>query len=230
VITNRIATVPNAISALRLAMVPVFIYLVIQHRDVWAITLMALSGVTDWLDGFAARRLRQYSRLGQLLDPAADRLFILSTVFLLGWRTIIPWWLVASLAAREAIMGITLLVLKFKGINPPAVVFVGKAATFALMYAFPLLLLAEQASWVKDAAWVLGWAFAIWGLLLYWFACGVYLVESYRALVLVRGPQRRATGKPKLVSVPAPVADAVTPTPVPDAAAGAGRMAGSAEA
>ncbi|MDR2347730.1 MAG: CDP-alcohol phosphatidyltransferase family protein [Bifidobacteriaceae bacterium] len=175
-------TVPNAISGLRLAMVPLFAYLVIKHWDVWAITVMAASGVTDWLDGLAARKLNQYSRLGRLLDPAADRLFVLTTVFLLGWRTIIPWWLVAILAAREAIMGCALLLLKTKGIDPPAVVFVGKAATFALMYAFPLLLLAEQSSWVKDAAWVVGWAFALWGLLLYWVACGAYLIETYRAL------------------------------------------------
>jgi cardiolipin synthase len=188
-VSDRVLTVPNGISALRLAMVPLFVVLVIRHWDVWAITVMAASGVTDWLDGFAARRLKQFSRLGRLLDPAADRLFILSTVFLLGWREIIPWWLVALLAAREAIMGVTLLLLKSKQINPPAVVFVGKAATFALMYAFPLLLLAEQTSWVKHAAWVVGWAFAIWGLLLYWVACGAYLIEAHRAVKLTRtGP------------------------------------------
>jgi cardiolipin synthase len=175
-------TVPNAISLVRLLLVVPFISLVIRHDDVWAICVMVASGVTDWLDGFAARRLKQYSRLGSLMDPAADRLFILSTVFLLGWREIIPWWLVALLAAREAVMGVTLATLKLKGIDPPEVVFVGKAATFALMYAFPLLLLAEQTSWIKDVAWVLGWAFAIWGLLLYWVACGAYLVEAYRAL------------------------------------------------
>jgi cardiolipin synthase len=179
--------VPNAISALRLALVPVFVWLVVRHWDVWAIAVMAFSGVTDWLDGFAARRLRQYSRLGQLLDPAADRLFILCTVFLLGWRAIIPWWLVASLAAREAVMGMALLMLKLRGIDPPAVVFVGKAATFALMYAFPLLLLAEQGGWVERVAWVAGWACAIWGLMLYWVACVVYLVESWRALRLAPG-------------------------------------------
>ncbi|MDR3360982.1 MAG: CDP-alcohol phosphatidyltransferase family protein [Bifidobacteriaceae bacterium] len=185
-VSDRVLTVPNAISALRLAMVPLFCFLVVRHWDVWAIVVMAASGVTDWLDGFAARRLGQYSRLGRLLDPAADRLFILSTVFLLGWRAIIPWWLVGLLAAREALMGGTLLALKSKGIDPPQVVFVGKAATFALMYAFPLLLLAEQRSWIKDAAWVVGWACAIWGLLLYWVACVAYLIEAYRALQAVR--------------------------------------------
>jgi cardiolipin synthase len=188
---HRVATVPNAISALRLAMVPLFIFLVVRHWDVWAIVVMAASGLTDWLDGVAARKLNQYSRLGELLDPAADRLFILSTVFLLGWRTIIPWWLVALLVAREVIMAVTLLVLKSKGIDPPAVVFVGKTATLALMYAFPLLLLAEQSAWVKDVAWVIGWAFALWGLLLYWVACGAYLIESYRAL---KGLKRARSG------------------------------------
>ncbi|MDR0626813.1 MAG: CDP-alcohol phosphatidyltransferase family protein [Bifidobacteriaceae bacterium] len=181
--TSRIWTVPNAISFLRLCLVPVFVYLVIRRADVWAIVVLAFSGVTDWLDGLAARRLNQYSKLGRLLDPAADRLFILSTVFLLGWREIIPWWLVALLAAREAVCGLALAVLKLKGINPPAVVFVGKVATFALMYAFPLLLLAEVSyKLIGQLAWVVGWAFAIWGLVLYWVAAGAYLIESYRAL------------------------------------------------
>jgi cardiolipin synthase len=192
---NRVLTVPNAISGLRLAMVPLFVYLVVRHWDVWAIAVMAASGVTDWLDGAAARKMNQYSRLGRLLDPAADRLFILSTMFLLGWREIIPWWLVAILAAREAVGGGALLLLKLKGINPPQVVFVGKAATLALMYAFPLLLLAEQSSWVKDAAWVVGWAFALWGLFLYWVALGAYLIETYRALRWLRARRRAGAGR-----------------------------------
>jgi cardiolipin synthase len=191
--TDRIVTVPNAISALRLCLVPVFIYLVIRHSDVWAIAVLAFSGVTDWLDGVAARKLNQYSNLGRLLDPAADRLFILSTVFLLGWREIVPWWLVALLAAREGVMGLALLVLKSKGIDPPAVVFVGKVATFALMYAFPLLFLAQVSNpLAHNAAWVVGWACAIWGLVLYWVACGAYLIETYRALRQPRRPSLRA--------------------------------------
>jgi cardiolipin synthase len=194
--SDRIVTVPNAISALRLGLVPVFVYLVVRHQDIWAIAVLAFAGVTDWLDGLAARRLNQYTKLGRLLDPAADRLFILSTVFLLGWRGIVPWWLVALLAAREAVMGLALGVLKLKGIDPPAVVFVGKAATFALMYAFPLLLLAEISNrTAANAAWVFGWAFAIWGLALYWVACGAYLIEAYRALRrLGRGGQEVGGG------------------------------------
>jgi cardiolipin synthase len=156
--------------------------LVISYQDVWAIVVMAFSGITDWLDGLAARKLNQYSRLGRLLDPAADRLFILSTVFLLGWRQVIPWWLVALLAGREAIMGLTLLVLKSKGVGPPAIVFVGKAATLALMYAFPLLLLSQVPGWLANSSWVLGWSFAIWGLVLYWVSAGAYLIEASRAL------------------------------------------------
>jgi cardiolipin synthase len=168
---------------LRFCLVPVFVYLVVQHEDVWAIVVLAFSGLTDWLDGVAARKLHQFSNLGRLLDPAVDRLFILSTVFLLGWRGVVPWWLVALLAARELVMGLALMVLKAKDIDPPAVVFVGKAATFALMYAFPLLLLAEVSNRViAGAAWVTGWAFAIWGLALYWVACGAYLIEAHRAL------------------------------------------------
>jgi cardiolipin synthase len=184
-----VLTVPNLISLVRLLLVPTFAFLVIKSWDVAAITVMAAAGVTDWLDGYAARKLKQYSRLGQLLDPAADRLFILSTVFLLGWREIIPWWLVALLAAREAVMGIALLVLKAKGIGPPSVVFVGKAATFALMYAFPLLLLSHVSRWVANSAWVLGWSFAIWGVVLYWVAGVAYWIETVRALRHVKAGQ-----------------------------------------
>ena len=88
--SDRIITVPNAISALRLCLVLVLVYLVVRHQDILAIAVLALAGVTDWLDGLAARRLNQYTKLGRLLYPAADRLFILSTVFLLGWRGIVP--------------------------------------------------------------------------------------------------------------------------------------------
>jgi cardiolipin synthase len=178
--------VPNAISMLRLALVPVFVYLVIRRSELLAVAVLALAGLTDWLDGFAARRLKQFSRLGRLLDPAADRLYILSTVVLLAWRGLIPWWLVALLALREAVMALDLALIKSRGISIPDIVFVGKAATLALMYAFPLLLLADQTGWIANLAWVVGWAFALWGVVLYWVACGAYLIESCRAIQQVQ--------------------------------------------
>ncbi|MDR1824214.1 MAG: CDP-alcohol phosphatidyltransferase family protein [Bifidobacteriaceae bacterium] len=194
---DRLWTVPNAISLLRLALVPVFVLLIVRHHDGWAIVVLAFSGITDWLDGFAARRLHQYSKWGRLLDPTADRLFLLVTVFGLLWRGTIPWWLVVLLVVREAVMGVTLLVLKSRGISTPEVVFVGKAATLALMYAFPLLLLGSWGNWVGWTAWTFGWAFAIWGVVLYWVACGAYLIEARRALALAAAAGRAGLDGPQ---------------------------------
>jgi cardiolipin synthase len=177
-----VATVPNAISALRLLMVPAFAYLVLQRQDVWAVAVLAASGVTDWLDGVAARKLNQYSRLGELLDPAVDRAFILVTVVLLAWRGVIPWLLVVALVLRELVVGLALLALRFRGVSPPKVVFVGKAATLGLMYAFPLLLLGSVGGPIGRAANIVGWAFALWGVGLYWFSGGAYLLETWRTL------------------------------------------------
>ncbi|MCL2788982.1 MAG: hypothetical protein FWD59_10925, partial [Micrococcales bacterium] len=120
----------------------------------------------------------QTSELGSLLDPAADRAFIIVGVVCLAWRGIIPWWLLAALLAREVVMGITLLARRRAGLGPMAVEFLGKAATLALMYAFPLLLIASLDWWIGDVAWVLGWACSLWGLGLYWVVCVVYVLES----------------------------------------------------
>jgi len=184
---SGVLTVPNAITLLRCLLVPLFAWLVVRHQDGWAVAVLAFSGITDWLDGVAARRLGQYSRVGALLDPAVDRVMILVTVLLLAWRQIVPLWVVVLLLAREAAVGVGLLVLKAHRLAPPAVVFVGKAATLALMYAFPLLLLAQVGHGVGPVAEVVGWAFALWGLVLYWVAGAAYLVEITRALRQVRG-------------------------------------------
>jgi cardiolipin synthase (CMP-forming) len=182
VASARVLTVPNLISVLRLLLVPVFAWLIASHHDGWAVVVLAVSGATDWLDGVLARRLHQVSRLGQLLDPAADRLFIVVTLVGLALRGVVPWWLLAVLVAREVVLGINLLVLRRHGWGPPPVHLAGKAGTFTLLYAFPLLLLAQWDSWVGTAAEILGWAFALWGVGLYWFAGVLYLVQS-RALL-----------------------------------------------
>src|SRR6185437_13543957 len=142
---GRVWTVPNLISMARLAGVPVFLWLVLGPRsavaDWWAVGLLIAAGLSDWLDGKIARALGQTSRLGQLLDPAADRLYIVATVIALAVRAIIPWWLVIALAVREVVMAVVLLVLRRHGWGSLQVSFVGKAATLALLYAFPLLFL-----------------------------------------------------------------------------------------
>jgi cardiolipin synthase len=176
---DRIWTVPNLLSALRLLGVPVFLWLVLgPHADGWAIALLALAGFSDWLDGKLARAWNQISRLGRLIDPLADRLYILATLIGLTIRDIIPLWLVVLLVAREfAILPIAPIVrrLGYGGTLP--VHFLGKAGTAALMYAFPLLFLASHEGWYAEIAAIFGWAFAIWGTGLYWWAGVLYVVQ-----------------------------------------------------
>lgn len=179
---DRVLTIPNGISAARLAGVPVFLWLVLGPRtataDYWAVGLLIAAGISDWLDGKIARALNQTSKLGQLLDPAADRLYIAATIVALAVRDIIPWWLVAVLALRELVVGGALAVLKRRvGFGTLKVSLVGKTATLCLLYAFPLLFLGDHAGWGGTLARVIGWAFAVWGTVLYWWAAMLYLAQ-----------------------------------------------------
>ena len=180
---DAVWTIPNALSVLRLLGVPLFIWLILQpafhgpHYDGWAILVLAVSGLTDYLDGKIARALNQTSKLGALLAPAADRLYILATLVGLAWREIIPIWLVVLLVGRDVLMGIPLAVLKRHGYGALPVHFLGKAATFNLLYAFPLLLLGDGHDVLNDVAGAVGWAFAIWGTTLYWLAAGLYVIQ-----------------------------------------------------
>lgn len=182
---DRVLTVPNAISVLRLLLVPVFAWLILERQDLAALAVLAVAGFTDWLDGVIARRFDQGSRLGQVLDPAADRLYILVTLVLLAWRDVVPWWLVVALVGRDVLLAGLLPVLARHGYGPLPVNFVGKAGTFALLYAFPLLLLARWDGAVGDVAYAAGWAFAWWGVALYWLAGVMY---ARQAIGLARAP------------------------------------------
>jgi cardiolipin synthase len=179
---DRIVTWPNVLSTIRLAGVPVFLWLVLGPRtsaaDVIAVGILALAGISDWLDGKLARMLNQTSRLGRLLDPSADRLYIAATVIALAVRAIIPWWLFGVLAARELFVGLGLLVLRRRtDYATLQVSFAGKAATLCLMYAFPLLFLSAHDWAGAETVRVLGWAFAAWGAALYWWAALLYLSQ-----------------------------------------------------
>ena len=186
VVSERLLTIPNALSVLRLLGVPLFLWAILSERDGLALLLLLLSGVTDYLDGKIARAFDMESRLGQFLDPIADRLYILTTLVGLVWRDIIPVWLVVALLAREAVMALMLLYLRTRGQLGLPVHFVGKAATFNLLYAFPLLLLAHRDDWVGELAQPIGWGFAWWGVVLYWLAAVLYAVHA--RIVLTRGP------------------------------------------
>ncbi|RLV48648.1 CDP-alcohol phosphatidyltransferase family protein [Nocardioides mangrovicus] len=190
--TSRVWTVPNLLSALRLFGVPVFLWLVLgPELDGLALVVLMLSGITDYLDGFLARKLGQTSRLGEILDPVADRLYILAVVVGLGWREIIPWWMVLVLPARDAFLWCLVPFLRTRGYSALPVHFLGKAATFNLLYAFPLLLLGDGSGVMALLAEVFGWAFAIWGIGLYWWAGLLYAWQVRR---LLADRSRRAPG------------------------------------
>jgi cardiolipin synthase len=182
-VPDRVVTVPNVLSIVRLAGVPLFLWLLLGPRaDGWALVVLVASGVTDWLDGKIARWLNQGSRLGMLLDPAADRLYTLATVIAFVIRGIVPWWVAAVLIGRDLLVGACIAVLRRAGYGPPEVTYVGKAATFALMYAFPLLLLAQGSSTAATIARPFAYAFAIWGAVLFVWSGLLYVVQTRSAL------------------------------------------------
>jgi cardiolipin synthase len=193
-ISNRIWTIPNIISFVRLLGVPLFLYLLLGTRqDVAALVVLAVGGTTDWVDGYVARRLGQVSRLGELLDPFADRLYIVATLIGFTVREILPWWLTTALLLRELVLGVALLVLRRHGYGPPAVHYLGKTATFVLLGALPVLLLAHAVPSVEPVAAPMGWGLAWWALGLYWAAAVLYLAETARVL---RADRAAGTGRP----------------------------------
>ncbi len=188
---TRVWTLPNLLSAIRLAGVPLFLWLVLgPEADGWALGLLVVSGITDFLDGWLARRYNQVSLLGQILDPVADRLYILAVVIGLALRDVIPWWVAISLPLRDALMWGLVPLLRTRGYSALPVHFLGKAATFNLLYAFPLLLLGDGEGAVATLATVLGWAFAAWGIGLYWWA-GILYAWQVRRLLATTPPRRK---------------------------------------
>ncbi|GAA1831912.1 CDP-alcohol phosphatidyltransferase family protein [Luedemannella flava] len=181
-------TIPNLISFARLLGVPLFLYLLlVAHEDVAAVVVLAVGGTTDWVDGYLARRLGQVSRLGELLDPLADRLYILATLLAFTVDGVVGWPFTIALLAREAVLLISLGVLRRYGYGPPPVHYVGKTATFILLVAFPTLLLATVGGTTGTVAYAAGWALAWWGLVLYWVAAALYVGQ---AAALVRAARR----------------------------------------
>ena len=176
--SDRVLTLPNVLSSLRLVGVPVFLWAILTRHDALALATLMVSGISDYLDGKIARRFGLVSRVGQLLDPLADRLYIATTLLGLAWRGVIPWWLVAVLVGREALLAVVVWWIRRYGQIGLPVHFVGKAATFNLLYAFPLLLLGQGDSSFAHWALPIGWAFAWWGVVLYWVAGVMYVVQG----------------------------------------------------
>jgi cardiolipin synthase len=192
-VSSRIVTIPNILSMFRLVLIPVFLVLLVLGELGWALLLIAVSAITDFVDGYVARQFNQVSRLGQLLDPAADRLFILSTLLGLGWVQVLPWWLVAVIVARDVLLLVLGVVLANHRYGPLPVHHLGKMGTFAILFAMPVLLLAAA---FPDTAWValpLGWASAIWGVFLYWWAGVAYALQAARMIRDIPGEPATAS-------------------------------------
>jgi cardiolipin synthase len=176
-------TIPNALTALRGLGVPLFIWLALDlHADGWAIFVLAIGGITDYLDGKLARMWNQTSRFGELADPAIDRIYILATLIVLYLREALPLWVIIALLGRDLILGIVTIALTRNGLPPLKVSYIGKAATFNLLYAFPLLLLALSDSRTGTLAYIFGWAFAIWGITLYLFTGVSYFRTAVKSI------------------------------------------------
>ncbi len=176
--TDRVLTVPNLLSVIRLALIPVFIYLLlVAHAQGWAVAILMFSGASDWADGKIARSLNQSSRLGVLLDPAVDRLYMVAVPVTMAVRGIVPWWFVITLLARDAVLAATLPLLRRRGLSALPVTYVGKAATFALMSGFPLVLLGQWPALWSRVVGAFGWGFLIWGMYMYLWAFVLYAVQ-----------------------------------------------------
>jgi cardiolipin synthase (CMP-forming) len=191
---DRVLTVPNALSVVRLVLVPVFLWLLfVAHADAWAVAVLMFSGFSDWADGKIARLVaNQSSRLGELLDPAVDRIYMVTVPVAMAFHGSVPWWFVGTLLARDVVLAATLPLLRTRGLAALPVTYLGKAATFALMSGFPLVLLG---GW--DALWsrvvlACGWAFLGWGMALYLWSGVLYLVQV--AMVMRRMPKVAARG------------------------------------
>ncbi len=179
-LSEKVVTLPNLLSALRLLLVPVFLWLILIDQNLIAFAVLAFSSFTDWLDGYLARKLNQMSRLGQLLDPAADRLFILASLLGLAITQQVPWWLVIVIVSRDLVLFFSLPFLAQIGYGPLPVNYTGKAGTFALLYAFPLLLLPQVLpESYAVVIYPIAWAFAFWGIWLYWWTGAVYLLQVH---------------------------------------------------
>jgi cardiolipin synthase len=186
-VSSRIFTIPNLLSFIRLALVPVFLVLIILRADFAALVVLVISSVTDYFDGQIARRFGQVTRLGQLLDPAADRLFIFAALIGLSVSGIIPWWLGVVIIGRDVMLAVLGIVLANNGFGPLPVHHLGKFGTFSLLYALPILMLGgafHEISWITNPV---GWAFALWGAFVYWWAGAIYLRETARVIRIPRG-------------------------------------------
>lgn len=178
---REVFTIPNILTFVRALGIPVFLFLLLKENSRgWSYLVLAIGAWTDYFDGKIARWMHQESTLGAVMDPAIDRLYIAATVVALAVKNYIPWWMVYLLLARDLLMIPVLAYYRHKTGKVFSVTFLGKAATFNLLYAFPFLLLSGNSIWGKTAR-ILGWSFALWGIGLYLLSAGIYIVRAISA-------------------------------------------------
>ena len=180
-------TIPNALSILRGALIPVFLTLAADRRDGLALLVLAIASLTDYFDGKVARWLHQESKLGAMLDPMFDRFYIAASLYVLWDREIFPTWLAVVLIVRDLILFLVNVELKRRRLALLEVNFIGKAATFNLLYAFPMLFLSQSSGWLGTIGYVLGWAFSAWGVGLYLITGIGYLVSGLKSIRFPNG-------------------------------------------
>lgn len=170
--------IPNALTMLRALGVPTFLYLFLWlDQPIAAFIVIVFGGLTDYLDGKVARALNQTTDFGAKFDPAVDRLYIAAVILALAYRNYLSWWLVGAIMLRDLILSVVVILQRIKGYQYLAVTFLGKAATFNLLYAFPLLLLTKTEK-LGELSFIFGWAFAIWGVSLYFYTGVQYLIRA----------------------------------------------------
>jgi cardiolipin synthase len=182
---GRVLTIPNVISVLRLAAIPVFLWLLFSADEpLWAVGVLAVLGATDWVDGWIARHFDQGSDLGKVLDPVADRVLLLTATLALLVDGSVPVWVGVAVLAREAVISIAVLALAAAGARRIDVQWVGKAGTLALMFALPGFLLVDSVDpgTGRDLLEVATWAFTIGGLALSYYAALQYVPLARAAL------------------------------------------------
>ncbi|GAA2465518.1 CDP-alcohol phosphatidyltransferase family protein [Agromyces soli] len=185
-VSTRVWTIPNVLSMLRLALVPVFLVLLVLHEYIGALVVLVVASLSDLADGYLARRLNQVTRLGQLLDPAADRLYIFAALLGLAAGGLVPWWIVVVIVARDVFLLILGVVLASHGYGPLPVHQLGKVATFALFFGLPVIMLGLAFPAVQPVSEPIGWAITLWGAFLYWWAGIIYAIETARAVRAAR--------------------------------------------
>jgi cardiolipin synthase len=189
-LNGEVVNVPNLLSFLRILLVPVFLWFLLEELFLAAIAVLAVAGLTDFLDGFLARKLNQTTKLGKMLDPVADRLYIFATLLALSATGYVPWWLAGLVILRDVLMLISLPLLASVGYRSLPVHYLGKAGTFALLYSFPLLLMGKIFTQAAFIITPIAWAFALWGVALYWWSGFVYL---WQLVLLIREERQKTT-------------------------------------